>query len=99
MRINMKMAYAAERPPEGLLHAWTQMLASEYNVKSDEASYWLFEPQSRQFVLEFLQSRGWKVTAYTTPAVRQGSMISEGFILADDCDQYVTWRLSQEPLT
>jgi hypothetical protein len=93
----MKMMYAAEKPPHGLLHAWTHMLAEEYNVKPEEAGHWLLEQKSREFVVEFLQSRGWKITTYTTPDVRQGSMISERFILADDCDEYVTWGLSQEP--
>lgn len=95
MRINMNAMNASERPPHNLMNLWCHMLASEYLVEPKMAIRWLHNVDSRAFVVEFLQSKGWKVSAYITPAIEHGSLPpSHGFVITDDCDQLITWKLS-----
>lgn len=94
MRINMHSA-ATPRPPRGLLDLWCHMLASEYLVEPKHAARWVHGVDTRQFVVEFLQSKGWQVRAYTTPAVENQTPYSHGFVVEDSCEHFVAWKLSQ----
>jgi hypothetical protein len=95
MRINMNVFSASEKPPLSLIQLWCHMLASEYLVEPKMAARWVHNTDSRSFVVEFLQSKGWKVHAYTTPALEQNSQPpSHGYVIADDCDQLVHWKLT-----
>lgn len=95
MRINMNVFSASEKPPLSLIQLWCQMLASEYLVEPKMASRWVNNVDSRPFVVEFLQSKGWKVNAYTTPALEQNCQPpSHGYVIADDCHQLVHWKLT-----
>ena len=95
MRINMNAIYASEKAPRSLLDLWCQMLASEYLVEHKYAARWLYNADSRPFVVEFLQSKGWQVQSYTTPVVDQHNHPpSHGFLIADDCDQLVSFKLT-----
>ena len=95
MRINMNVMLASEKPPRSLLDLWCHMLASEYLVEPKVANRWLHNRDSRAFVVEFLQSTGWRVHSYTTPDI-DGNVQppSHGFVIADDCDQLVRWKLT-----
>ena len=86
---------AKPRPPVILIDAWLTMLAEEYHVDESDAGSWLYNKITRPFVVEFLQSKGWKVEEYTAPPVSGGKVISEGYVISDDCEQFVAWRLSQ----
>jgi hypothetical protein len=72
------------------------MLAEEYLVSVSHASHWMFSVENLEFVTEFLQSQGWKIHSYTTPAISMERVISYGFVVADDCDRFVVWRLAQQ---
>jgi len=91
----MNAMHASEKPPRSLLDLWCHMLASEYLVEPKYAIRWLHNVDSRPFVVEFLQSKGWQVQSYTTPVIEQNLYPpSHGFVIADDCDQLVRWKLT-----
>lgn len=95
MRINMNAFSATEKPPSSLIQLWCHMLASEYLVELKVASRWVHNADIRPFVVEFLQSRGWKIQSYTTPVVDANSQPpSHGYVIEDHCDQLVHWKLS-----
>lgn len=93
MRINLHLE-ATPRPPRNLLHKWAAMLAEEYCVEVRRANSWIHQDEGREFVVKFLQEKGWKVTTYTTPEVG-GYHVSYGFVVADDCEHLVAWKLSE----
>lgn len=86
---------AKPRAPRQLIEHWMSLLAAEYHVEESDAASWFYGRQTRSFAVEYLQSQGWKIEEYTTPPVGNDKVISQGFILADDCDQLVEWKLSQ----
>jgi hypothetical protein len=77
------------------MELWANMLAQEYCVDLKHARSWVAGSESRSFVVEFLQSHCWKVEAYTTPHVGLERVVSYGYVVSDDCEQFVAWRLSQ----
>lgn len=94
MRINMHFE-ATPRPPRGLLDLWCYMLASEYLVDPKHAARWVHGVDTREFVVEFLQSKGWQVHAYTTPAVEDQTPYSHGFVVMDPEELLLAWKLSK----
>ncbi len=96
MRVNMSLA-AKPRPPSILLKHWCSLLSEEYLVEESDAMSWVYNSHTRSFVVDFLQSRGWKVEGYTTPPLNSDShkVISQGFVIADDCDELIKWKLTQ----
>ncbi len=94
LRINLHLE-ATPKPPQQLIQLWTRMLAEEYCVDMRHAGSWMHTPDCRGFVAEFLQSQGWRVQAYTTPMVSMERVVSHGFVVADDCEKFVAWKLSQ----
>ena len=89
------MSLAANpRPPSRLLKHWCGLLSAEYMVGESDAMSWMYDQNTRSFVVEFLQSQGWKVTQYTTPPLSPDKVISYGFVVADDCEQFVAWKLA-----
>jgi hypothetical protein len=94
MRINLHLE-ATPQPPKQLLAHWVELVAREYSVEPGQARGWLGSDKSREFLVEFLQSRGWRLKTYSAPEVGTGRCISYGFFVDDDCDQLIAWRLSQ----
>lgn len=94
MRINLYLD-ANPKPPRDLIQLWARMLADEYCVDIKYAHSWIYTSDSREFVVEFLQSQGWRLQAYTTPMVSMERVVSYGFVIADDCEKFVAWKLSQ----
>jgi hypothetical protein len=92
----MNALYASEKAPRSLMDLWCHMLASEYLVENKVATRWILNMDSRAFVVDFLKSKGWKVSAYTTPGVdhHQNQPPSHGFYIEDDCDQLISYRLT-----
>jgi hypothetical protein len=92
----MNAMYASEKPPSSLLALWCYMLASDYLVEPKYALRWLHDVNSRAFVVDFLQSKGWQVHSYTTPGVdhHQNHPPSHGFFIEDDCDQFICYKLT-----
>lgn len=90
MRMNLH-SDATAKPPQSLLILWVRMLASEFLVEEKKAGNWLFDQNCQKFVAKFLRSQGWKVRAYASP-----DRGSHGFLIADDCENFVAWRLAQD---
>lgn len=89
MIINMHGIPTNPTPCHPLLTLWCHMLASEFPNHAHIASRWVYDPSPscRAYVVEFLQKRGWQVTAYE-------SSLTHGYVIADDCDQLVHWKLT-----
>lgn len=97
MRINMNIAHTSEPPPRSLLTLWCNMLASEYLVPPMKAMAWLHGDNSREFVVDFLKSQGWKVESYTTPEIELNrGPVSYGYFISDDCENLVAWKLIEQ---
>lgn len=94
MRINLDLE-ASPKAPSALIKLWLKELSKEYCVDECNAYGWMTSDSGRQFVVKFLQGRGWKIDAYTTPPTDGVKSVSYGFFVADDCDQLVAMRLSQ----
>lgn len=93
MRINLH-GEATPRPPHSLLLKWATMLAEEYCVEVRHAHCWMSTDTGRQFVAKFLQDKGWKIHTYTTPTINSDTVLSYGFVVDDDCEHLVAWKLS-----
>ena len=74
---------------------WVNMLAEEYLVEPAKAQQWVSHSDNREFVVNFLSHRGWKITCYTTPEIEGDRVISHGFVIDDGCDEFIKWKLSQ----
>lgn len=97
MRINLNMIQTSVPPPRSLLTLWCTMLASEYLVPPMKAMAWLHGTDSREFVVDFLKSQGWKVESYTTPVIEVNSGPSSyGYFISDDCENLVAWKLMEQ---
>lgn len=95
MRLNLSTAHTSIKPPTGLMLHWAQMLAEEYLVSPNKSSMWLYNHNSRKFVVDFLKNRGWKVESYTTPEFDQEpKSISHGYVIDDHCSEFVQWKLA-----
>ena len=95
MRINLHIM-AEPRPPKGLFNSWTKVLSEEYNIKQEDAWRWFTTFEGREFIAACLRSQGWRITTYETPRDDTGLMISYGFVVADDCEQFVAWKLAEQ---
>ena len=95
MRINMNGLESTQKAPRSLIMHWCSMLASEYHVSEQHALKWIGFPENAKFVAEFLKRQGWRVESYTTPSVETNrSSPSWGYVVADDCERLLTWRLT-----
>jgi hypothetical protein len=93
MRINLWLN-ASERPPPSLLLKWGELLSKEYLVSVSDAGRWITQRDHMCWVAQVLRDKGWKVEAYHTPFVGDRCQ-SYGYVVADDCEHFVAWRLSQ----
>ena len=98
MRINLALAAPGGRD-DGLskfLSALAHEFAAEYAM--DERSGWLYMFSSsistREIVAETLASKGWRISAYALPPATDGKSYSWGYVIADDCDRLVQWKLA-----
>ena len=94
-RINLTLSSTQKADPE-LINCWIHQLSEEYLVSTGDAGRWLFDdhPDTRKFVTDFLLSRGWRITHYTTPEVL-GKVLSKGFVVEDPADLLTAWKLSR----
>ena len=89
MRINLA---SRSNPHKRMLQHWAFLLADEYQVNPAQAEKWIISDP--KFVAEFMQSKTWKVQDYATPLIYESS-ISFGYVIDDECDQFIVWKLSQ----
>ncbi len=99
MRINSFKSGSKTHP---LLLHWADLFADEFQISSKIGLKYVIH--SPELVSGFLENQGWKVTAYQLPPLPEGVELeyetpivrSQGYILAEDCEKYVEFRLRQE---
>ena len=98
MRINLALFELGRRDDDlsRLLKALTNEFAAEYAM--DERSGWMYMFSSsistREIFAETLASKGWKISAYSLPPAFDDKTYSWGYVIADDCDRLVQWKLA-----
>lgn len=94
MRINLCMDTSSSECDEVIM-CWSQMLSKEFCVPVGTARFWIYDSASRDFVMEFLNSQGWKVQTYKTPPVN-ARIVSAGFVVEDPEHLLEAWKLSHK---
>ena len=98
MRINTLKAGSNSNP---LLLLWAELFSAEFQVNQKVSlKYVKHAPEQ---VAEFLKLGGWSVEWYVLPSLPKGvewdaeepPIHSQGYIVAEDCEKYVEWRLRE----
>ncbi len=99
MRINTFKPGSRTNP---LLLHWAALFSEEYQITEKVALKYVIH--SLDPVTEFLKQNGWQVESYRLSPLPDGVEMeyeitpvrSQGYIVAEDCEKYVEFRLRQE---
>jgi hypothetical protein len=103
MRINL--ANPVRNPQAKLVKHWCQLFATEFSTTGASVLNHIKsgDPIVGEYVVNWLQTQGWKLTWYHVPVpggsfapndYTQYTAISFGFVIDDACEEYLAWRLS-----
>ena len=98
IRINVYQHLGKERAL--LLQHWARILSEEYDLNSTQAFKYVKGPDMDHlnFVCEMLKNQGWKVGCFRLPGNHVETGIRcLGYEIDENCDAYISWRLSQTP--
>ena len=99
MRINLKavgIEDAAKKHQRRVLMEWAKFLSQEFDCSVPSAYEYVSTPSPANtlFVASYLRGLGWEVQAYHLPVEQGGETPSIGYVVKDNCQEYVRFKLT-----
>jgi hypothetical protein len=103
MRINFNLKTSYVNCEDLVLPAWLQEQVNDFlatwdlHPESEDVVDWLLDERSGlQELIKWMQAHSWKVSYYEMQRRdKEGTPLSHGLEFAEDCQRYMTARLSQ----